>query len=98
MGREVNKKHEEVIRGSVSQLISDTGPREWRGEITVVVGGAGRARDRARDRDRENEMRAEIEKLREKGMRVKEIAEILGERFSMSKREVYRLTLERTDE
>jgi len=31
-------------------------------------------------------------------MRVKEIAEILGERFSMSKREVYRLALEKTDE
>jgi len=80
----------------VSQLISDTGPREWRGEITVVVGREGRARDR--DRDRENEIRAEIEKLREKGMRVKEIAEILGERFSMPKREVYRLALERPDE
>jgi len=96
LGREVTKVHEEFLRGSVSQLISDTGPREWRGEITVVVGREGRARDR--DRDRENEIRAEIEKLREKGMRVKEIAEILGERFSMPKREVYRLALEGVNE
>ncbi len=98
LGREVTKLHEEFLRGSVSQLISATEPREWRGEITVVVGGAGRARDRVRDRDRENEISAEIQRLRAEGMRVKEIAEIVGERFSMSKREVYRLALERTDE
>ena len=100
LGREVTKLHEEFLRGSVSQLISDTEPREWRGEITVVVGGAGRARDRdtKKDSDRDREIRAEIHRLRAEGMRVKEIAEILGERFSMSKREVYRLALERTDE
>jgi len=100
LGREVTKLHEEFLRGSVSQLISDTGPREWRGEITVVVGGAGRARDTKQDsdRDRDREIRSEIQKLRKEGMRVKEIAEILGERFSMSKREVYRLAVEGVDE
>jgi len=100
LGREVTKLHEEFLRGSVSQLISDTGPREWRGEITVVVGGAGRARDTKQDsdRDRDREIRSEIQKLRKGGMRVKEIAEILGERFSMSKREVYRLAVEGVDE
>jgi 16S rRNA C1402 (ribose-2'-O) methylase RsmI len=81
-------------------LISDTGSREWRGEITVVVGGGRKARDMGKDsdRDRDREIRVEIHKLRAEGMRVKEIAEILGERFSMSKREVYRLALEKTDE
>lgn len=98
LGREVTKMHEEFLRGSVSQLISDTGPREWRGEITVVVGGAGRDRDTKKDSDRDREIRAEIQRLRAEGMRVKEIAEIVGEKFSMSKREVYRLALERTDE
>ena len=39
-------------------------------------------------------MKTEIKKLRKEGMRVKEIAELLGERFSLSKREVYRLALE----
>jgi len=96
LGREVTKLHEEFLRGSVSQLISATEPREWRGEITVVVGGGRKDRDGDRDRDRE--IRAEIQRLRAEGMRVKEIAEILGERFSMSKREVYRLALGRTDE
>ncbi|MFB3108826.1 MAG: hypothetical protein ACE1ZE_05585, partial [Candidatus Binatia bacterium] len=64
----------------------------------VVVGGAGRARDTKQDSDRDGEIRSEIQKLRKGGMRVKEIAEILGERFSMSKREVYRLAVEGVDE
>jgi len=97
--REVTKVHEEFLRGSVSQLISDTGSREWRGEITVVVGQGKKDRDMGKDsdRDRDREIRVEIHKLRAEGMRVKEIAEILGEKFSMSKREVYRLVLEKTD-
>ena len=100
LGREVTKVHEEFLRGPVSQLISDTGPREWRGEITVVVSGGRKDKDMGKDsdRDRDKEIRVEIHKLRADGMRVKEIAEILGERFSMSKREVYRLALEKTDE
>ena len=99
LGREVTKMHEEFLRGSVSQLISDTGSREWRGEITVVVGArADSDRDRDTEKDRGREIRVEIHKLRAEGMRVKEIAEILGERFSMSKREVYRLALERPKE
>ncbi len=36
----------------------------------------------------------EIRRLKRKGMRVKEIAELLGEKFSYPKREVYRLALE----
>jgi len=100
LGREVTKMHEEFLPGSASQLISDTGPRKWRGEITGVVGGGKKDRDRDRDRikDRDTEIRVEIQRLRAEGMRVKEIAEILGERFSMAKREVYRLALERTAE
>ncbi len=39
-------------------------------------------------------MKTEIKRLRKEGMRVKEIAELLGERFSLSKREVYRMVLE----
>jgi len=40
---------------------------------------------------------AEIERLRKKGLRVKEIAELLGEKFSCPKREIYRLALEKKE-
>ncbi len=62
----------------------------WRGEMTLVVRGAVGDRVSKRDRD----LRSEIKKLRKEGMRVKEIAELLGERFSLSKREIYRMVLE----
>ncbi len=95
LGREITKVHEELLRGRVSELISKTRPREWRGEITLVVGGAGKDRDgdKEREKERDRELRAEIQRLRKEGMRVKDVAEILGERFSISKREVYRLAL-----
>ncbi len=101
LGREVTKMHEEFLRGSVSQLISDSESSAWRGEITVVIGGSGRKDgdwDTRKEGDRDREIRVEIQRLRTEGLRVKEIADVLGEKFSMPKREVYRLALEKTDE
>jgi 16S rRNA (cytidine1402-2'-O)-methyltransferase len=91
LGREMTKLHEEFIRGRVSELVAQAKIKEWRGEMTLVVEGK---RDRDKDRDRDRDLRSEIKKLQKEGMRVKEIAEVLGERFSLSKREVYRLVLE----
>jgi len=92
LGREMTKVYEEFIRGSVSELAAQAKTKEWRGEMTLVVRGA--IGDRVSKRDRDRDLRSEIKKLRKEGMRVKEIAELLGERFSLPKREVYRLALE----
>jgi len=88
----MTKVYEEFIRGSVSELAAQAKTKEWRGEMTLVVRGA--IGDRVSKRDRDRDLRSEIKKLRKGGMRVKEIAELLGERFSLSKREVYRMVLE----
>ncbi len=95
LGREVTKIHEEFLRGPVSRVIIEAERKEWRGEITLVVAGAARVirGDRERDKDRDRALRAEIQRLRGEGMRVKEIAEVLGEKFSIPKREVYRRVL-----
>ncbi len=92
LGREMTKVYEEFIRGSVSELATQAKTKTWRGEMTLVVRGA--IGDRVSKRERDRDLRSEIKKLRKEGMRVKEIAELLGERFSLSKREVYRLVLE----
>ncbi len=95
LGREMTKLHEEFIRGSVSELAAQAKVKEWRGEMTLVVEGKkDRDSDIDRERERERGLKTEIKKLRKEGMRVKEIAELLGERFSLSKREVYRMVLE----
>jgi len=89
LGREITKIHEEFIRGRLSDLKARVAERQARGEITLVVmGAAGEAAPG------EGLIRAEIQKLRKNGLRVREIATILGEKFSCSKREIYRLALE----
>jgi 16S rRNA (cytidine1402-2'-O)-methyltransferase len=93
LGREMTKLHEEFVRGSVSELVVQAKTKEWRGEMTLVVAGK-REGSKDSEIDRDIDLKTEIKKLRKGGMRVKEIAEVLGERFSLSKREVYRLVLE----
>jgi 16S rRNA (cytidine1402-2'-O)-methyltransferase len=89
LGREVTKIYEEFIRGRLSRVCAEIGGKEPRGEITLVVQGSEGERLPAGDL-----LMAEIRRLRRKGMHVKEIAELLGERFSCSKRKIYRMVLE----
>jgi 16S rRNA (cytidine1402-2'-O)-methyltransferase len=90
LAREVTKLHEEFVRGSLGQVSATMDRGEPQGEITLVVKGS-----EGETPPPENLLRAEIRRLRRKGLRVKEIAELLGEKFSFSKREIYRLVLER---
>jgi 16S rRNA (cytidine1402-2'-O)-methyltransferase len=88
LAREVSKVYEEFLRGSLEQLTRAAESRELRGEMTLVISGsAGESRV---DEDR---LKAEIRDLKDRGLRVKEIAEILGERFGYPKKEIYRLAL-----
>lgn len=89
LAREVSKIHEEFLRGRISEVAAQTGAHV-RGELTLVVAGStGEAEPT------EDTLLGEIRTLKRAGMRVKEIAELLGERYSYSKREIYRLALER---
>ena len=89
VAREVSKVHEEFLRGAVSDIIGQLADREVKGEITLVVHGAtGDARVS------EEQLRTEIRRLTDEQVGVKEIAELLGERYGLAKREVYRLALE----
>jgi len=96
LAREVTKVYEEFIRGRLSVVSAEISHRELRGEITVVVGGVEQDRHQDRHRDKDV-LSAEIQRLKEKGLRVKEIAEVLGEKFSCPKREIYRLALEKEE-
>jgi 16S rRNA (cytidine1402-2'-O)-methyltransferase len=88
LAREVSKVYEEFLRGSLEELTCAAESRELRGEMTLVISGsAGESRV---DEDR---LKAEIRDLKDRGLRVKEIAEILGERFGYPKKEIYRLAL-----
>ena len=88
LAREVSKVHEEFLRGRVSELIRVLRRREIRGEVTLIISGSAGESHITEDR-----LKAEIRELHLRGMRVKEIAEVLGEKFGYPKKEIYRLAL-----
>jgi 16S rRNA (cytidine1402-2'-O)-methyltransferase len=92
LAREVSKIHEEFLHGSISQSMRQLGDREMLGELTLVVKGS--AGESAISDER---LKTEIRKLKREGLRVKEIAEVLGERYDLAKREVYKMALEDED-
>lgn len=88
LAREISKVHEEFLRGSAIDLIAKLADRDVRGELTLVIAGA------ADEPAAAEEIMTEIRKLKGQGIRVKEIASLLGEKYSVAKREVYRMILE----
>jgi 16S rRNA (cytidine1402-2'-O)-methyltransferase len=91
LAREVTKLHEEFLRGRISEVIGEVSRREIRGEMTLVIEGCSDSNATS-----EEALREQIDKLKGEGMRVKEIAEIVGEKYGYSKREIYRLAIEQT--
>jgi 16S rRNA (cytidine1402-2'-O)-methyltransferase len=88
LAREVSKVHEEFLRGPVSELIRELGSGDVRGEVTLIISGSA-----GESRVSEDLLKAEIRELKGKGLRVKEIAEVLGEKFGYPKKDIYRLAL-----
>jgi 16S rRNA (cytidine1402-2'-O)-methyltransferase len=89
MGREITKVHEEFLRGRISEVIAEVSRREIRGEVTLIIEGCFDA-----DPPAEEALREEIARLAAAGLRVKEIAEVLGEKYGYSKRQIYGLAMD----
>ena len=89
IGREVSKLHEEFLRGDVSTVLHELAERHIKGELTLIVHGATGEFAIAED-----QLKAEIIRLLAGGSGVKEISELIGERYGLAKREVYRRVLE----
>lgn len=92
LAREVTKLHEEFLRGRISEVIGEVSRREIRGEMTLVIEGCSDSNAAS-----EEALVDEIDNLKGEGMRIKEIAEIIGEKYGYSKREIYRLALGKKD-
>lgn len=92
LAREVTKVHEQFLRGLTGELIRLLRDKEILGEVTLIIKGSSGENEISEDR-----LRAEIRALRAEGVRVKEIAELLGERYSIAKRELYRMALQMED-
>lgn len=88
VAREMTKMHEELINGTISEVLASLRERDRvHGEITMVFGA--RAREAAAVST--EELRAEFERLRESGMRRNDAVKAVAEKFGMRKNDVYRL-------
>jgi 16S rRNA (cytidine1402-2'-O)-methyltransferase len=88
VAREVTKLHEEFLRGTLSEVIHQVADGDIKGEFTIMVRSSEGESQISQER-----LLTEIERLQREGMGVKQIAELLGEVHSISKREVYRLVV-----
>jgi 16S rRNA (cytidine1402-2'-O)-methyltransferase len=89
VGREMTKINEEVRRGRLSEISADFAERDVRGEVVIVVQGFTGETAVSGEL-----LRAEIRDLQAAGMRVKEIAETVGEKYARPKKEIYGIALE----
>ncbi len=86
--RELTKLHEEVIRGTVAEVLTTIEERELKGEVTVVVEGdrEGAPLDRAALLD-------EVRRLIAEGMRPRDAARSVAERHGASANDLYRAAI-----
>ena len=86
--RELTKTYEEVIRGTLGELLLWAEANEVRGEIAVVVGGAP---EQAASSPEEHV--AAVNELMAQGIRLKEAVAAVAEDARVSKRELYSAVL-----
>ncbi|MGI6065934.1 MAG: 16S rRNA (cytidine(1402)-2'-O)-methyltransferase [Bacillota bacterium] len=88
--REITKKFEEIIRGSLKELINYYTKNLPRGEFTLVVAGAPPAAVEVPDL---NQLKEEVNRLIDAGMPKKEAIKEVAHRYHIPKRTVYDISL-----
>jgi 16S rRNA (cytidine1402-2'-O)-methyltransferase len=88
VAREMTKMHEELLGGTVSEVLAKLRERDRvHGEITLVFAAPAKKSEEVSP----DELRAEFERLRESGMRRNDAVKAVAEKFAMRKNDVYRL-------
>jgi len=96
IARELTKKYEEIIRGNLSQVITEINTKEIKGEITLVVQGGIKKKgndtiDFLKD---ECIMEEYLKKLKNQGYSNKDIIKIAQEKLNIPKNTIYKKLLE----
>jgi 16S rRNA (cytidine1402-2'-O)-methyltransferase len=87
--RELTKLHQEVLRGTVSEILAHVGERDLKGEVVLVVGGV----PADAGRDPSDAVRAARDLVRA-GARKREAARRVAEASGVPAREIYRALAE----
>ena len=96
IARELTKMHEEIIRGKLSQVLTEISTKEIKGEITLVVQGGIKKKgidtiDFLKD---ECIMEIYLKKLKNQGYSNKDIIKIAQEKLNVPKNLIYKKLLE----
>jgi 16S rRNA (cytidine1402-2'-O)-methyltransferase len=91
VSREITKKYEETIRGTLSEMISYFQDNPPKGEITLVIAGREEQKEVLIDTV---QLKDEIKKLVNTGMAKKDAVKEIAMRHGLPKNQVYRLSLE----
>jgi 16S rRNA (cytidine1402-2'-O)-methyltransferase len=88
VAREMTKMHEELLSGTISEVLATLKERERvHGEITLVLAAPKNVAAEVTT----EELRAEFDRLRDGGMRRNDAVKAVAEKFGMRKNDVYRL-------
>ena len=93
--RELTKVYEQVVRGSISQVIAFFVEHEPRGEFVLIV--SGKSSDQLNALWSEAQVDVAIQAALAEGRSAKEIAAELGRTSGWARRELYNLMLEKKD-
>ena len=91
LARELTKIHENFWRGTIAEAIAFYQKNQPKGEYTIIL--AGNSENEYLELS-EKEIKAEMNKLLAQGMSKSEASKYLATQTSMSRREIYQLTLE----
>lgn len=90
--RELTKMHEQIIHGSISEVLESVGDRDSiRGEITLVFGAASAEEKQLPSSET---IRAEFTALRDKGLRRNDAVKALAETYGIGRNELYRILVD----
>lgn len=96
IARELTKMYEEIIRGNLSQVLSEINTKEIKGEITLVVQGGIKKKGNDIIDFLKNEciMEEYLKKLKNQGYSNKDIIKIAQEKLNLPKNLIYKKLLE----
>jgi len=95
IARELTKKFEEMIRGNLSQVISEINTKEIKGEITLVVQGGIKKKENGATDFLKDEciMEEYLKKLKNQGYSNRDITKIAQEKLNIPKNLIYKKLL-----
>ena len=91
LGRELTKVHEEFWRGNLASAIALCRERKPKGEYTLVVAGAANSTEILLS---QSQVEVELKQLLQQGMTRSQAARHLAKLSTLSRREIYQLTLD----